>query len=879
MMNKRFWKILKNTNKATKERILGFMLLGAVLLANLSPIFGQTPLDSPVLNTPAGNAVCGFGTREQSTLLSGGECNNGFLTGICGSIIEPANVVLSGNTGYDISCAKDALAKGDASKLIAILNSSGGGVVGGVGTAVAMLIQQRPLSGIDYIENQVYALTNPGQVSAQEPPAYYRGTGFDLLRPMQAFWGWSVNIVYALMILIVIFVAFGIIFKTSLNGGVVVALQSAIPNIVLAMILVPLSYAITGLFVDGITVGVNVVHQFLIGNGSPGNDVYQNRNTEFPLGNLIVTGGSSDPVADGWDRGLYADDIRLNWIYVSANLGFTERLRPGIIAVAGILGVDEAVASSNVNSFFGDILVTIINLVIAVILLWTGVRIFWLLINKFLAFLIGPLFAPFIFATVALPSGGTKMIFSYLKSIAAASLYYIVAYAMFLLSMILASDYILVQTASVGTPLFTPPLTGAENFINTFEPGSSGQTIPSGVIGLYLTIASLFIYMLIPSTLKKIDGMLGVNEGGIMSIFNDVKKSVTDSVGMAKMWRDNTKKYAYNGVVGGVGRVGNRVSKTFTGRTLNGPDGWGTNQYKRVAGAARQRIGRMKNSSNVFMKAAGYAAGVTAGASLNLAEDTIGGAGSSTKTSGKDGKGAKITAEFGGGNEYFPMQKGNIMVTKEGIFKIFAHYGYIIDDTGRPKLVNTPQLAEFSQKYKLSFKIEGSSFGSIVTPQAFNFRVPRDRHDNNGPISMGGYNVAQVFKSGLSLGGGSQPALLMNPDRGGQIFDFVNEGGGFFPKEYPVHFVIDPGANPKPVFQTANKQTFDIVFQLKFNFSVLKELENFFGKWQKSMGMFVGGTFDNSKITSKEYIFKISDIVVNGDISQADSLQVRLLKK
>lgn len=873
------WKKYRSISAKTRKRFAFTLMFFAVVVANLSPIFAQQGVSSPILSSPSSSSIIHFGTGLESSLISGGECQNGYLGGIVGSgIVEPLSLMVTGTTGYDLGCAKDRLAQGDPSKLLSIVESASGGLVGGFGNAVALLLEQRPLSGIDYIEQQVYALTNPGQVSAQEPPAYYRGTGFDLLRPMQSFWGWSVNIVYSLMILIVIFVAFGIIFKTSLSGGAVVALQAAIPNIVLAMILVPLSYAITGLFVDGITVGVNVVHQFLIGNGSPGYEIYKNRNTEFPLGQLLAVRGSSAPVSS-FDRGLYADDIRLSWLYVSANLGYTEKLRPAIINVAGILPLGDAIESV-ANSFIGDVILVVVNLVIGFILLWTGARIFFLLFKKFVVFLVGPLFAPFIFATIALPSGGTKMIFSYLKSIGSGSLYYIVAYAMFLLSMILASDYILVQVAAIGTPSFMPPLVGLESVV--FFADTAGSTIPGGLVTFYLVVASLVIYMLIPSTLKKIDAMLGVNEGGMMAIFNDVKKSVSDSVGMAKAWRDASKKYLYNGLVGGSGRIANKISKTFTGRTLNGPDGWVTNQYKRVAGAARQRIGRMKNSSNIFVKATGYGLGATAGAGMNLLEDTLGGPGSSTKPVGRDGKKAKITAEFGGGDEFFPMQKGNITVTKEGIFRILLYYGFIINDAGElthDSSIQTPS-EPFSLKYKLSFKIEGGSFGSIVTPQAFNFAPARTRHDYNGPLmSVGGYNVAEVFKSGISVIGGPQNASLMDPDRGGRIFDFVDAKGEFI--DAPVHFVIDPRSNIRPVYQTSNKQSFQIVFKLEFNFKqneINKQFfEEFFGKWNKTYGIFAGGTF--RKFQSNGYIFKISDIVVNGDISEAESLQVNLIKK
>src|SRR5690606_18904813 len=163
---------------------------------------------------------------------------------------------------------------------------------------------------------KVYALTNPGRVYAEDlgvaPAPYFpSGTGFQLLQPIQAFWGWSVNIVYGILILIIIGIAFAIIFRNNLGGSQVVTIQSAIPSIALAMILVPLSYAISGLFIDAITIGTNAVHAFLLGPGAPGNAVYESRN-------VLLKGKCENQTSDdaSCDRGLYADDDRVNWFNI-----------------------------------------------------------------------------------------------------------------------------------------------------------------------------------------------------------------------------------------------------------------------------------------------------------------------------------------------------------------------------------------------------------------------------------------------------------------------------------------------------------------------------------------------------------------------------------
>ena len=186
-------------------------------------------------------------------------------------------------------------------------NNSNGGVAGILSNINAQLLDQRPASGIDYVNEKVYAITNPGKVyAADNPSTYYPGAGSELLRPIQGFWGWSVNLVFGFLVLLILVVAFAIMFRQRLGGAAEVTIQNAIPSIALAMILIPLSYAISGLFIDAITLGTNAVHGFLLGPQSPGSSVYANRPNanavECDLQNTDVVGGVA------CDRGYYADD-------------------------------------------------------------------------------------------------------------------------------------------------------------------------------------------------------------------------------------------------------------------------------------------------------------------------------------------------------------------------------------------------------------------------------------------------------------------------------------------------------------------------------------------------------------------------------------------
>lgn len=382
---------------------------------------------------------------------------------------------------------------GSTSSVLGILNTVNGTVVA-----------QRPSSGVQYVEEKVYAITNPGVVYAQDPASYYPGTGFDLLQPVRNFWGWSVNFVFGFLIVIIIIIAFAIIFRQRLPGNVEVTIQTAIPNIALAMILVPLSYAISGLFIDAITIGSNVVHDFIVGPQSPGNQVYVDR------------GDENIPNGSDKDRGLYIDDERVNWInarseadYRQEAEAFASNLDNSPLAViGGLLNILDENAINNTSLTPGATsawIGTIVNAILSVIMIYIGIRIFIRLFQKYLALILMPIISPFIFATVAVPGNGTKAIVSYAKSLGAASLGFIVAYAMFLLTIVFSSSAFQATVPDFNTGLWVPPLLSLHSGITE---GTAGVGSGIGLVPFIFGLVSLGIYFSIPKVLDQIDDAL-----------------------------------------------------------------------------------------------------------------------------------------------------------------------------------------------------------------------------------------------------------------------------------------------------------------------------------------------------------------------------------
>ena len=451
--------------------------------------------------------------------------------GAIGAIInQPLNNGFLGDESYSVKYARCVEEFGaEACKpsyttlsTVTSLGAPGNGfsTVNAISSLNVALLNERPVSAVDYVQDKVYALTHFNVVSAQTADAsvtsreaYYSpgGTGFTLLKPIQNFWSWAVRVVYGFLLIIVVIIAFAIMFRQRLSGNVEVTVQNAIPAIAMAMILVPLSYAISGLFIDVITVGTNAVHAFLIGTpGAPGYNVYQGSSDPSNLNNPL------DPSTPYADRGYYPDDVRVDWLRardkinvatafgdIAQDVGQVSGLNGNVIflAVGSIVNAITGKGSTSDPADFtwvGDI----VQFFISIVTLWIGVQVFVHLFKKYITIILYPIMSPFIFATVAIPGNGTKSIMQYAKVMLAAALAFIVTYAMFLLSIVFTSKEFLADVPTFASGSFNPPLLG----LKSIGIGSNELT------QLLLTLIGLGIYFSIPSTLKSIDTALGADK-------------------------------------------------------------------------------------------------------------------------------------------------------------------------------------------------------------------------------------------------------------------------------------------------------------------------------------------------------------------------------
>ncbi len=515
-------------------------------------------------DTPMDNNV--FCIREQ---CPGVTTNCGFF----GATLNGINQTIQGVSYSKTLCVmEDSKKSGDSAaetrrKVRAYINKNNDhSLFNVVNNTTAFIMDQRPASGVDFLQQQVYALQNFGRTFAQEnnsnpsnisePNFYYPGRGEDLLRPIQAFWGWAVNFVFSFLIVLIIFISLSILLGDRIPGATKVTISNSIPSIAIALILVPLSYAISGLFIDFITLGTNAAHSLIIGRGSPGESIFKKsiENQDSTCGNFLSTLSS-----ECQNRGLYADDPRVNVFNIRDRIDVRESsskfaesaastLKSGstggaiavgifdtIGAILKLLPGDESVYSE--YAWFGNV----INIFIGLATFWTAIKILWKLLMKYVVLTFLPVFSPFIFATVALPNTKFSLVEKFIRQMLSASLFYVVTYSLFLVTMLLTDSTFQSKFPSASVSTYVPPLTGLDLLLS--DVASKSGSI--GINGLIFTLMGLIIYFNIPKILENVDSRLNTAPIGIPAIVKDAFSEFRGGLQNTALLTGSTGKLTY----------------------------------------------------------------------------------------------------------------------------------------------------------------------------------------------------------------------------------------------------------------------------------------------------------------------------------------------
>lgn len=250
--------------------------------------------------------------------------------------------------------------------------TAGRGALAATSNLIATLYSRPPASGVQYFAQQVQKF-NPVQ------PAYAQGFGYGALTPVQELWEAFRNISYLGFVIIFVIMGFMIMFRAHISPQAVATVQDSLPRIVVALILVTFSYAIAGLMIDLMFLGLNVLLRAL-----PSSLI------DFDTANKVAFEQSIfSVIVSSWDE-----------IFVTTAEALHDLI--GSLLGGGTL--------ADIIKFVGGwALGGIAGLIVGIAALFIMFRVFLMLLMAYVMILIMTIAAPFYFLVQALPgNNGAK---------------------------------------------------------------------------------------------------------------------------------------------------------------------------------------------------------------------------------------------------------------------------------------------------------------------------------------------------------------------------------------------------------------------------------------------------------------------------------------
>lgn len=298
------------------------------------------------------------------------------------------------------------------------------------------------------------------------------GIGYKGLTPVLEIWRTFRNLTYLLFVLIFVVLGLGIMFRVNIDARTVMTIQNQIPKIVIALILITLSYAIAGFLIDMMYVLIYVViHIF----DSQGLTTLTNIDTNpvMAIGPFGGIHGIASPAAQGVG-GIISSMFQGTWGSIIGSIvtgligSFIGGSFGGLMggAIGGIIGV--AVGALFGSKILGLIATAIAYLIIAIAILSALFRVWFMLIKAYIFIFLDVIFAPFWIVGGILP-GAPGGVGPWLRSLIANLAAFPAVIVLFMIGRTIQD-----QTSNAGG-LFVPPLVG--------DPGNAGDGI-GAIIGL-----------------------------------------------------------------------------------------------------------------------------------------------------------------------------------------------------------------------------------------------------------------------------------------------------------------------------------------------------------------------------------------------------------
>lgn len=308
---------------------------------------------------------------------------------------------------------------------------------------IATMASLPPASSGDYIKYMAGKVAVPGVPT----PAYAAGpggTGFSSLTPVLQIWSAFRNLAYVLFAVIFIVIGLMIMLRVKIDPKTTATIQSALPKIVFALVLVTFSYAIAGFFVD-----------------------LMYASTALLL--TILKGIAGTSFGTNFEKDVLSGQTIFSFFVTGANLDPRAPITPGTgglaVSVSAFNAVSQVVAqlTGNLGIFsqiLGGISGGIAFLVVAIAILWALFKTWIMLIGAYANIILSIVFAPLQLMVDAIP--GQNQFSGWARGILANLLAFPVTIAFMFVALALSAPQVGIAPVTPQTG-FVPPLIGGNS--------------------------------------------------------------------------------------------------------------------------------------------------------------------------------------------------------------------------------------------------------------------------------------------------------------------------------------------------------------------------------------------------------------------------------
>jgi hypothetical protein len=363
------------------------------------------------------------------------------------------------------------------------------GAVEGASRVVSFMITSPPVRTNEYLADLGSNLGLPIK------SAYAQGVGWQALSPILDVWKAFRNIAYMAFVIIFIAIGFMIMFRAKINPQTVITIQSALPKIIITLLIITFSYAIAGLMIDLIYILIYLI----VG--------------VFSLGGLIEPGRGQDVISALLSQSPY------KIIYIRGQNFLVHGPAQGIQdLVGGLIGSDWDDTKLNLAG-------GLVKLVLGITVFFSIIKLLFSLLMSYLGIILGVIFSPFSLLFNALP--GTNALTNWLKSMFANIIVFPAIAGMFLLAAVMIGPHEDANPFFIRDGIGFNPSTGGTAsetwmppFIVTIEEGDPG--IKPGAFQALIALGMITMMPKIAGQIKKMmkiepSGFGGAIMGGIMA--------------------------------------------------------------------------------------------------------------------------------------------------------------------------------------------------------------------------------------------------------------------------------------------------------------------------------------------------------------------------